>query len=428
MNQTQATPEFDYLQQPLLKIISHIFGQGRAYMSGLPKGEKAIHIWWLLGPFILLIERSPADLWLSVCVLAFLIRAIVKKQTEWLKAFWVRAAFVFWAVTILSALLSADPAYAVGEAFVWFRFPLFAMATVYWLGVDRRMIYAMMLTTLFGLLIMCGILTAEIFIEGQKGGRLTWPYGDKVPGNYVSKVGLPVFTVMVALAVSVKGRIAAWSGIFALLTMLISVMTGERINLLIRACGGMLAGLVWKPNWRRYLGLVAVEVLAVVIVFQAMPDIGNRYVDEFIAKLPTGSHSPYYKTMAPGVMAFEQAPILGIGTGNYRNMCEEIAGDQIKQVKCSTHPHNFYIQMAGETGVIGLITGTIFLWSIIWLCFKVGWRHRDNVIVATAWVVPFGLFWPITSSADFFGQWNNIFMWSAVALAMTSINLVPKER
>ena len=428
MNQTQATPEFDYLQQPLLKIISHIFGQGRAYMSGLPKGEKAIHIWWLLGPFILLIERSPADLWLSVCVLAFLIRAIVKKQTEWLKAFWVRAAFVFWGVTILSALLSADPAYAVGEAFVWFRFPLFAMATVYWLGVDRRMIYAMMLTTLFGLLIMCGILTAEIFIEGQKGGRLTWPYGDKVPGNYVSKVGLPVFTVMVALAVSVKGRIAAWSGIFALLTMLISVMTGERINLLIRACGGMLAGLVWKPNWRRYLGLVAVEVLAVVIVFQAMPDIGNRYVDQFIEKLPTGSHSPYYKTMAPGVMAFEQAPLLGIGTGNYRNMCEEIAGDQINKVKCSTHPHNFYIQMAGETGVIGLITGTIFLWSIIWLCFKVGWRHRDNVIVATAWVVPFGLFWPITSSADFFGQWNNIFMWSAVALAMTSINLVPKER
>jgi hypothetical protein len=28
------------------------------------------------------------------------------------------------------------------------------------------------------------------------------------------------------------------------------------------------------------------------------------------------------------------------------------------------------------------------------------------------------LFWPIRSSADFFGQWNNIFLWSAVALAL----------
>ena len=112
----------------------------------------------------------------------------------------------------------------------------------------------MMLTTLFGLLIMCGILTAEILIEGQKGGRLMWPYGDKVPGNYVAKVGLPVFTVMVALAVSVRGRIAALAGVVALATMIISIMTGERINFLIRACGGMLAGLVWKPNWVLTLG------------------------------------------------------------------------------------------------------------------------------------------------------------------------------
>ena len=31
---------------------------------------------------------------------------------------------------------------------------------------------------------------------------------------------------------------------------------------------------------------------------------------------------------------------------------------------------------------------------------------------------PFCLFWPIATSGDFFGQWNNIFMWSAVALAV----------
>ena len=427
MKQSEITSEFDYLHSPFTKSIAHIFGQANAYLSSLPRWEKAFHIWWLLGPFILLIERSPADLWLSLCVIGFITRAIIKKQTDWLRAFWVKAAFLFWAVTMISALVSVDPSYAFGEAFIWFRFPLFAMAAVFWLGTNKHMIYAMMLTTLCGLLIMCGILTAEIFIEGQKGGRLSWPYGDLVPGNYVAKVGLPVFTVMVALAVSVKGRLAAIAGIVALVTMVISVMTGERINLLIRACSGMLAGLVWKPNWKRYLGLVAIEIFAVVVVFQAMPNVGNRYVDHFIHQLPTGYQSSYYKTMLPGVMAFEQAPILGIGTGNFRNMCEEIVGSEIDKLQCHPHPHNYYIQMAGETGLIGLITGTLFLWSIVVVCFKASWRNRDNVIVATAWVVPFGLFWPITSSADFFGQWNNIFMWSAVALAMTALNLAPKK-
>ena len=131
--------------------------------------------------------------------------------------------------------------------------------------------------------------------------------------------------------------------------------------------------------------------------------------------------------MAPGMMAFEQSPILGVGTVNFRNMCPDIVGD-LPNLQCHPHPHNYYIQMLGETGIIGFIFGTVFLWSIIITLFKAGWRHRENVVLATAWVVPFGLFWPIASSADFFGQWNNIFMWSAVALALGALNLAPDEK
>ena len=130
-----------------------------------------------------------------------------------------------------------------------------------------------------------------------------------------------------------------------------------------------------------------VEVLAVVVVFQAMPEIGNGYVDSFIEQLPTGNHSAYYRTMAPGVMAFEQAPITGIGTGNFRLLCDEIVGN-LPNLECHPHPHNFYIQMAGETGVIGLIFGTIFLWSIIGTCFRASLRNRDNVMLATSLIVP----------------------------------------
>jgi len=60
----------------------------------------------------------------------------------------------------------------------------------------------------------------------------------------------------------------------------------------------------------------------------------------------------------------------------------------------------------------------LFLWSIIWTCIRASFNNRENVFFATAWVIPFGLFWPIATTADFFGQWNNIFMWSAVALAL----------
>ena len=43
----------------------------KAYLSALPASSRYFHIFYLCGPLILLIERSPADLWLSLCGLVF---------------------------------------------------------------------------------------------------------------------------------------------------------------------------------------------------------------------------------------------------------------------------------------------------------------------------------------------------------------------
>ena len=144
-------------------------------LNELPKWEKPFHIFWLLGPFIMLIERSPADAWLSILALAFVVRSLCQRDGAWLAHVWVRAAFIFWFVCLLSASLSIAPIYALSEAVSWFRFPLFAMATAFWFGRDKRLIYAMILSTFFGMMLMSGILVAEVLIDGFKDGRLTWP-------------------------------------------------------------------------------------------------------------------------------------------------------------------------------------------------------------------------------------------------------------
>ena len=404
----------------ILPALKAMIADMKEALAALPGWEKGFHIFWLLGPFVLLIERTPADIWISLLVLAFIIRSFVRRDGTWLRPFWVRAGFAFWFWCLIAGAISPDPSYAMGEAFIWFRFPLFAMATAFWLARDKRLLYAMLVSTALGLMVMCCILTAEILIVGQQSGRLSWPYGDMVPGNYVAKVGLPVVTVIVALAVSVKGQLATFSGIAALFSMVVSVMTGERINFLISACGGMLAGLVWKPKWARYLGLVAAIVLAVIGLFSALPRVASRYTERFIRGVTDFETSVWWHTLNGGWQVAKDNLLVGIGTANYRNIAET-ALEGIPFTKPDPHPHNFYLQFLLETGVIGLVLGVIFLWSIIWTCFRASLSNRDNVIVATAWVIPFGLFWPIATSGDFFGQWNNIFMWSAVALAVSAI-------
>ena len=391
------------------------------------KYDRWFTIFWLLGPFIMLIERTPADVWLSVISIAFVVRSVLKRDAQWLRVWWVRLAYLFWACCLLSAALSHLPYYSIGETVAWFRFPLFAMAVSFWLGRDRRIIHAMLVMIGAGMICMCLILLAEIGIVGSRGGRLSWPYGDLVPGNYLAKASLPAFVVIVAFATSVDRKIAGLAALVAMFSISLSVMTGERINFLIRACSGMLAAIVWKPKLGRVMMLIAVEVAAVFVLVASMPGYLGRFIGNFIAHMPIHEGSDYYQTMKPGFLAFDLEPILGVGPGNLRLLCDEITLG-ITNVQCHPHPHNYYIQMLGEAGIVGLITGTLFIGSIIWACARPALHDRSDVVVATMWIVPFAFFWPVASTADFFGQWNNIFMWSAVAVALAGARIGSEEK
>ena len=402
--------------------LQRLIVDARTALADLPKWEKPFHIFWLSGPFILLIERSPADAWLSILALAFAVRSLCRRDGAWLSHGWVRAAFIFWFVCLLSASLSIAPNYALGEAMSWFRFPLFAMATAFWLGRDKRLLYAMILSTGIGMMLMSGILTAEMLVEGQKGGRLTWPYGDLVPGNYLAKAGLPAFCVMFALAVGGKGRTTFAMGALVSFSLALSVLAGERINLIIRLCAGFMASISWRFAWRKF-ALISVVFAAVVLsVFVSQGGVKARFTKAILNDLPTGANSDYYRVMGGGVMAFLDAPLFGVGTANYRDLCPDLLTGE-GPFRCDNHPHNFYIQMLAETGIFGFFAGLFMISTMVTSLFRAGRANNQNVVAATAYLVPLGLFFPLQSTADFFGQWNNIFLWSAVATSMAVVNL-----
>jgi hypothetical protein len=114
-------------------------------LAAMPRWEKGFHIFWLLGPFILLIERSPADIWLSVLAIAFVIRSIFKRDGAWLRAFWVRACFLFLAVCMVSSAMSAMPSYAFSlRGLHGFAFPYLRWEPPFGLARTSASLYAML--------------------------------------------------------------------------------------------------------------------------------------------------------------------------------------------------------------------------------------------------------------------------------------------
>ena len=90
---------------------------------------------------------------------------------------------------------------------------------------------------------------------------------------------------MIALAVANRGKLSSIAAIISFITISVSVFAGERINFIIRACGGMLAGLSWKPRLLHYCILIIVELIAVVGVFLANDKIADRFGNQFFNQL-----------------------------------------------------------------------------------------------------------------------------------------------
>lgn len=397
--------------------IGNFINDSKAVILESSPADRFLKIFWLLGPFFLLIERTPGDVWLSTIALTFVLRSLIKRDFDFLKWFWVRSAIVFWFVCLVSASLSAYPIYALGETIAWARFPIFAMACVFWIATDKRIVYLMLLSVALAVLLMCCILTAEIVIDGFKT-RLSWPYGDFVSGNFLAKAGIPAFVAAAALSLTQSGQSRYLPFLFIIFGLVFVVLTGERINSLILLCGTLLSAIVVSKNWLRLFHFLLAILGILTAVFWLNITAFQRFFEQFSAQLPIYDDSSYHNTMAPAFLALRESPFLGVGTASLRVSCADLVRLH-PTMECGNHPHNYYLQLLGETGFLGFCSGVIFLCAVVWMCFNAGSQTPTNPIVKVAWVVPFGLFWPIASTADFFGQWNNIFMWSSVALAMS---------
>ena len=121
---------------------------GSNKIKGLNSFEKVMTIFWLLGPLIYLIERDPADLWLTLISMIFLLRCIKKKDWVWTSQIWFKSALALWFFGLFSAFTSADPFFTFQQGFVWIRFPLYVAAAQAWLAKDRDIRILMLLSML----------------------------------------------------------------------------------------------------------------------------------------------------------------------------------------------------------------------------------------------------------------------------------------
>ena len=106
---------------------------------------------------------------------------------------------------------------------------------------------------------------------------------------------------------------------------------------------------------------------------------------------------------------FKDNKLFGIGPKNFRNICKN-KKYFINEFSCSTHPHNYYIQLLSETGLPGFVMFlslyVFFFYLFVSNIFK---SNNDYFLTKHALICCFLInFFPLFPSGNFFNNWNAI--------------------
>ena len=107
---------------------------------------------------------------------------------------------------------------------------------------------------------------------------------------------------------------------------------------------------------------------------------------------------------------FKKNPIFGVGPKGFRHYCRNVNYDPPIGI-CSTHPHNFLIQILSETGLFGLI---FYIFGIIFVLIKIFQAYLKKEAIKEKnyfYVISIGLiinFFPFVPNGNFFNNWISI--------------------
>lgn len=379
-------------------------------------------------PWCFLAGAAPTDIVVSSVAVLFVIRSVLVKDATWLKSAWVRAAIGLWVYLIITNLLMNGFALGIKHSLPWGRFVLFAAALESWVLLDttwRRRFWwcfggAIVFTALCGFYeyISGYSLTGQPKIYAD---RLLGPFRRPKVGIFLTKVSFPLLLFSMIFLFDYKKHFGKLLALCLWATFVGFVfLSGERMALLLTGLGGVLAFLL-LPHFRKFfLAANAVMGLVLVVLLLCVPSQKTRLLDRSLQEFHKPLDSPYQTLMKSAVRITQDFPIFGVGVRQFREVCPnpKYGPDHPIFNRCSTHPHNHYVEWLVETGLVGLCA---FLYLIaIWgmRVVRAFPRLTSDPLTVGLVISVFLHLWPIGASGSFFNNWNSSIFWLMLGLLM----------
>ena len=389
----------------------------------------------LILPLLMILGPGPTDVGASLIALLFLVHVVVNRDMAALRAWWFRLALVLWVFMLATAPFAlASVSDAFSRAATFLRFPMLAAALGFWLLTepkwrDRYMgvLLAIILFSASWALVEWYWVT-RVVQSYSHPLRLTGPFDDRKVGIFLTKTMFPCLGFALAWATAGSARRLIPVGIGLLLVLLAIFLSGERSAFLLAGLGLLVMALIVPIHAIRRLmryGLL-VAVVGALGAYVMSPATFDRQIDSTLETLSRLSTTSYGLLWQSGVEVGDLSPVVGAGGKNFRDVCPDIRSPNIELQGtdyseylefCSTHPHNAYVEMFAEHGVIGLV---IFL-ALVGGFITAFLPQRADPVAVGAGLGILLILWPVVPHGSFFNNWNGVVFWSLVGLMVSRL-------
>ena len=379
----------------------------------------------IIGPFF-------PDLFLSCSAIIFLCYTIFKKDYEVFKSNIFIFLIIIYFFLIINSLISSNPTLSLESTLFYFRFIFFSFG-FYLLIVEYEKILKWVFYFFVISLILINILffydlISSYITEIPMPIRYSGFFGDeKKMGGFLVRT-LPIFLSLLYLNFKNININKLHIILFIILILFFPLVlfSGERSALTLYFISLILI-IFSLPNKLKFFSILFFTTI-IISTISFNENFYSRFVDLTLEQLNfrngntenilffSSQHQSFAKS---SLYMFYEKPITGHGSKLFRDLCEKyntVGGG------CSSHPHNYYIQMLAENGIIGFcIIFFIFLYftlSIVKMLFKNKFINHECYSKYLTMIVFFINFFPLVPHGNFFNNWLSILIFFPLGLLL----------
>jgi len=364
------------------------------------------------------------DLIASISALFFLFYVIKNKEFYFFNNKPLIIFFIFCIYCILLSVFVAENIMLSFESSLfYFRIGVFSCFIWYLIDKDKSILiyfyYALVLC--FSALVIDGYIQyfTGINLTGFKisGIRVSSFFGDElIMGSYLSRL-FPLLFALFLIKKKQKYEIYFIGLLFILVDVLI-FMSGERAAFFFLNLSTVFIIILIREYQKFRLVTFIIAIVCVIILSFNSSNLNQSMFitpaqDMGLIKSSNEAviFSPQHDSLIrTAYNMFKDQPLLGHGPKMFRVKCkDEKYATGI--TPCMTHPHNFYIQLLAETGIIGFL----FLFTALVYVIFTALRQLKSIILKEKRPLSdyqvcllAGILitvWPLTSNGNFFNNW-----------------------